>query len=313
VRRAVAAAAIASAAAIAGCGGSGAAPSPPADAELFVRVTAEAPGGTVDFGRAFPLEVVRAWREPLEPIPWDERALDPLVVRLVESERSETASHVVETRRYAAYAFERGEVVVAAPEIVARPRGGGRERRAAGAELRLDVRGALPDPAAPGEVEPPGDLRSEPFPWLLAAAAAGGAAAAAALAAIALARRRRAGPGEAPAPRGTTPAERALARLDALRSRAPRSRDEEAAFHLEAAALLRDYLAETRPTRATALTREEIVGSRAIGRALPAERLALLDSCLGECDLAVFARESNGAERRAALLDRARAFVAGDE
>jgi hypothetical protein len=279
-----------------------------ADGEIAIRVTAGA--SEVDFGKAFPLEVVRTWEKPLVPDEWNDRALAPLAVRLVEATRSEAGNRVVETRRYAAYAFARGEALVPAPTFVARPPGGGRERTARGEPVRIAVRPSILDAGAPGPPELPGDLLEEPFPWLLTGASLAAVAALAAFLFLAARGRRRASaPVATQATRGVSPRDRALARLARLRELDPRTHEEERAHHLEAAALLRDFVADEHGIDAPAMTREEVSASPQLAAALGPLRRARLAACLAACDLVVFAHhEPLDAERRA-LLDATAALL----
>jgi len=274
-------------------GGGGNAP----QGEVAVRVTAGATA--IDFGKAFPLEVVRAWDARLVVDEWDDRALAPLVVRLESATRRDDGRRVVETRRYAAYAFERGEVTVPAPSVTARPPGGGRERTATGEALRLEVRSSL-GAEEPGAIEPPTtELMEEPRRWVLPVAVA---AAIAAAVAVAWARRRRPVAAVEVAPRGASPRERAMARIAALRARVPRTRDDVREWHVEAAAVVRDYLAAEHGIAAPALTTVELA------RAHVDDDLVRV---VAECELAVYARhEPTDGERRELLAGAERGITA---
>ncbi|MHC4732804.1 MAG: hypothetical protein ACYS6Z_19730 [Planctomycetota bacterium] len=69
-------------------------------------ITAGAP--EVELGKAFPLTVVRTWSRGQVPAAWNDEALAPLEVRLVETSRREDERRVEETRRYQGYAFSLG-------------------------------------------------------------------------------------------------------------------------------------------------------------------------------------------------------------
>jgi hypothetical protein len=99
-----------------------------AEEDLALRISIDR--DEVDLGRAFPLTVTLVWNKSLEPEPWEEHRLAPLVVRLEETTRRENATHFEETRRYRAYAFELESVAGAAHGRVERPRRG--RRRHAG-------------------------------------------------------------------------------------------------------------------------------------------------------------------------------------
>ena len=282
--------------ALASCGGDPPLPGP----DLSIRVVA--PAAEVEFGRAFPLEVVRTWPRDLDPGPWSDAALAPLVVRAEETEMRDDGRRIVETRRFEARAFSLDAVRVPPPRFEANPRDGGAPRAAAGAPLVIRVRPSV-DRASPGAPELPGDLRSGRGPgaaWIAAFAIAAAAAAALLLRAA----RRPAVPAPAPAappaPAGT-PTERALARLDALRARAVDDPAGARAFHEEAAAALREWTEEVRGVATRCRTTEEIAADAAAPRAL--------GEVLGQCDLAKFAGAAPGAAARTSLLDDAVSLV----
>jgi hypothetical protein len=241
-----------------------------------LTITAAAP--EVELGKAFPLTVVRTWSKGHTPAPWDDAALAPLEVRLLETSRREDGRRVEETRRYRGYAFSLTDV------------------RLPGLELR--VKRAL-DPKSPGPAELPGEPLPEPtsrWPlWAVGAALLG--------AFVLLLRRRRAPPtlaAPAPAPEPPPPGPHVLAleRIDRLRGQEPHGRDEISAFYIEASGLLRDYVGERFNVRADVMTTEELIEIQAsLARVLP------------DCDLVKFARHEPTASERERLLDRAEAFV----
>ena len=280
--------------------------------ELLLRVSTSA--AAVDFGKDFPLTVQRVWAKELQAAEWNDRALDPLVVRLLETDRRDDGRHVEETRRYLAYAFTPETVTLPRIEFAADPRDGGPARKTSSEPLELLVRPAL-GPGEPGPPELPGDLLAEPFPWWRAAA--GIAVAFAAAATLVLRSRRRArrasvadstvGALDAPPP--PTAQERALDRLRRLRDRQPQSASAIETDSIETAALLRDYTGEIAGVHAEEMTTEELTSSRDVERVLASQHRDLLRDLLGRCDLVKFARAVPGAAQRERLLDDAARFV----
>lgn len=255
---------------VAGCDGD----APIAD----VPLTIEAGAQEVELGRAFPLTVVRTWSRAQAPAAWNDEALAPLEVRLLEVARREDDRRVEETRRYLGYAFTLTDVSLP------------------GLELR--VRRSL-DPEAPGPAELPGEPLPEPsFPWSWAVV---GVALLAAF--VLLLRRRRApaataAPAPAPVPPPPGPHVRALKRLARLRARHPQGRDETQAYYIEASGLVRDYVAERFALPADVMTTEQLVAHQA-----PLSRV------LAPCDLVKFARHAPTATEREQLLDAAESYV----
>jgi hypothetical protein len=243
-----------------------------------LRITAGAP--EVELGKAFPLTVVRTWHKGDAPAAWDDAALAPLEVRLLETSRREDDRRVEETRRYLGYAFSLADVSLP------------------GLELR--VRRAL-DPEAPGPAELPGDLLPEPSPWRAWAAVGAILLALFALFMWMSSRRRRsaaAAPAPAVGPPAPGPHVRALERLARLRGRQPQGREEISAFYVEASQVVRDYVGERFAVHATVMTTEELVGvSAPLTRVLP------------PCDLVKFARHVATASERERLLDAAETYV----
>jgi hypothetical protein len=280
---------------------------PISDHDVELRVVTEA--REVELGRAFPVTVVRAWRRELEPDAWEDDALAPLDLRLLETTRREDDTHVEETRRYDAYAFELGEAVVPAPSFEARPRGGGAPVVARGRRIDLLVRGAL-DPDDRGEAELPGGLLSERFPWLPVSAAA---VAVVVLATLLVVRRRRTGapvdaPSEDPPPgpqsEGPTLLERSLERLARLRARAPGSPDDILDWFVEGASLLREHVGESFAVRVVDRTSEELVADLADRPGASALR-----SLLRVCDTVKFARVRPDDDGRDRWLEQAEACL----
>ena len=251
-----------------------------ADETPIPDVPLEISAGTaeVELGKAFPLTVVRTWRRGRTPAAWDDEALAPLAVRLLETTHRENDRRVEETRRYRGYAFSLTDV------------------RVPGLELR--VKRAL-DPATPGPAELPGEPLPEPssrWSWAVVGAAL--------LAAFVLLLRRRrpppavAAPAPASAPPPPGPHVRALERLARLRRQQPQGREEISAYYVEASGLVRDYVAERFDVPADVMTTEQLIELQApLARVLP------------DCDLVKFARHAPDPSERERLLDAAESYV----
>jgi hypothetical protein len=273
--------------------------------DLLLRVETDV--ADVQLGQAFPLTVVRVWSKDLEPQEWSDEALAPLVVRLEGATRREDDERFEETRRYRGYAFALGEISVPAPSFAAHPRGGGAERVATAEPLQLGVRGAL-DPEAPGPPELPGGPLSERFPWIPWSAALVLALAAAAVGLRTSRRRPTAVPSLPPPPRDNSH-ERALQRLRTLGGQRPERPDDIRAFHVEAAAVVRDYLEERFALGARELTSEEFVVASRVIDVLGAEHRGLVVQVFAQCDLVKFARHAPRAPDRERLLEAATRLV----
>jgi hypothetical protein len=251
---------------LAGCGG---APIPETD--LFLSIEPHAL--EVAPGEPFPLTVTRVWRNDLEPDAWNDRALAPLALRLVEAVRRDDGTRTEETRRYMAHAFSLRDVVVPPVKLTAK------ERKVTATGFRIRVRPAL-DPEDPGPPELPGEPPpSRGWMWwgfgaLLALAAL-----------VALRRKPRTAP--PPPPPEPPPPPRALP-LDRLKG----------ASVEEAAEIVREHAAEARGVRALEMTTEEIVA-----------RLPALAAVLPMADLAKFAARPPTAAERDAVLAAAEAFL----
>jgi hypothetical protein len=267
----------------------------------------------VEFGKGFPVTVVRSWSRDLVPEEWPEDALAPLVAQLVETKRNERDGRVEETRRYRCYAFSVGDVTVPAPVFRATHRGDDTPRAAFGESFSLRVRMAL-DPDAPGPVELPCDLMGEPeppaggIPWW----ASGIVLAAALVLLISVLRRAIRKPEPVPAvapPPPDPPDVRALARLHRLRERSPHGREEVDSFHVEAAALMRDYVWKRFSARVTARTTQELLAATWATRTLGAEPRKRLSEYFTQCDHVKFGRYSPGPKARDRLLDTGEEFL----
>jgi hypothetical protein len=290
--------AVLAALAAAGCGDR--TPLPERDLALTIGAADE-----VDFGRAFPLTIEREWGVDLTPEPWRDEALAPLRIVPLSTEQQSDGRHVLETRRVRAYSFVAGRVALAAVPFHATDRGGS-TRSVASAPLAIDVRPTLADPTSPPEL--PDELLLPPSRFNTAWWAGGVAfVLVALLAAWIVARRRRRAATPAAAAAGSSapaPRERALARLARLRASDPRDEPALEAFHVEAAALLKEYVAEGFALPVLQRTTEEIAARPDDG--FEAAALARL---LARCDRVKFARAASDAANRADWLDDALRFV----
>jgi hypothetical protein len=282
---------------LAGCGADDAIP----DTDLALRVETET--AKVEFGRAFPLEVVRVWRDDHVPAAWRDEWLDPLRLELVETERREDGGRIMETRRYRARAFETGTVEIPALAFRAKPKWGGPEVETASEPFSVAVTSSLPE----GEPGPP-EWPESPFgggpPWYAWLA---GAALAVGLGLLVLRRRRPDAeePAAAAAPPEPTAAQRALRRLAALESELSGAERDPTAFYVALAGVVRDYLGERLRIPADVMTTPECVraaGNGAAGR-------PRLGRVLDAADLVKFARHRPDADEPRRLLGEAGDFV----
>lgn len=284
---------------------------PIAEHDLHVEVAVPADG--VDFGRAFSLAVTRIWRRDLVPEAFDDRALSPLVVRLLETRRRDDGRRFEETRRYEARAFERRDVRLA-PVLRARPGGVGAEVSATAAAVTISVRPSL-DPMKPGPVElpcsplvPPLTFWQRRGPLVL-----GGLAAAIAASVFALrrSRSRRAPPPATPV--SVAPAEPpALGRLRAL-GNAPPPDDAGLvqAFYIALSDIVREHVRDRTAIAALERTTEELLATEALASSLGPAPRDLLRGILGRCDLVKFSGALPAAAARSGILEDALRFVAG--
>lgn len=137
-----------------------------------LRLTLVGPSEPVTTGKAFPLTVVQVWSKALpvgEMLPLEGRVFAPLVARLEESERRESATHVEVTGHYRAYALTRTDVTV--PPVTWEVSSGPElDLKSTTPPLRVRVRPEL-DAAQPGEPEIPDELLAEAenrLPWAVA-------------------------------------------------------------------------------------------------------------------------------------------------
>ena len=290
---------------LAGCDGG------PPIPETDLRLTVVSGAEPVAPGQGFPLTVVRVWDKTLLPSEWSDAVLSPLVLRLVDATRREDGARVEETRRYRAYAFGLGDVLVPAPTFVARPRAGGLEQRVAADGLRIRVRPAV-DPEAPGTPEIPDDLLEERArwgPWAL-----GGAALTALVLAAILVRRRRRAPPSVPSvpvagPPPETPDAAALRALAGLRTDATDAPDGLRATFSAASDVVRTYVGLRFGVRAMERTSEELLRETPAGGASGASVREGLRGVLAPCDAVKFANVLPSLEARAHLFAAAEGFV----
>lgn len=282
-----------------GCGGTSIA----SDADPSISVVAPP---EVEFGKAFPLTIVRTWPIGRSPNAFDDRALAPLATRLESSSVRDADARIEETRRYLCYAFSFDAVLVPSLRMDVASETSSRNGKSARSEpLRLRVKAAL-DPKAPGAPEGPGAPPGLPplwLPWLAVALAL------VALALLERARRRRAArqtpipsaPPTATGP-GPGPAVAALADLARLRQR----RDDDRADIVEAGDVVRAYAAERFTVPALKMTSRELIA--AISPAA-AHAGSSLSGVLRTGDLVKFAEHAPTTEDRDGVLDAAEAFV----
>lgn len=286
---------------LAACGASPAIPA--RDLSLVVRTDAEA----VELGRAFPLRVVRIWHRSLEPEPWDDALLAPLDLVPESVERTEDAERVMETRRFRAYAFTRGDVVVRAPAFRARAADGGDVRIARADTLRLRVQPLL-DPQAPGDPELPGAPVPERVAWLPLWLALG---AVLLLGVASFVRARRVEPVETRAAPAPGPGDGTWARAALAALRADAADDPEAIRRTvrRLAELVRRVLAVRHGVRTRERTTPEILAALRSGSDVPPGVEDAVAAVLPAADLVKFAGYVPPASERDALLDAAQRVV----
>jgi hypothetical protein len=287
--------------ALAGCDGAAAIdPRVPA-----IRVAVSA--GEVEAGVAFPLTIVRRWRVDQEPDAWDDAALPSLLLRPRGSERRDDGARVEESLRFDAYAFDAGDLTLPGVEFVVRGDDG--VRNVASPPFALRVRPVL-DPDDTSAPELPGDLLAASPPWPLF-----GAGATVFVVALALVRRRRrvvvvVAPSEPVVDDGPSPAERARARLSALRGLSPSDRAADQAFHAELVGCVRDCLLQRWSLGAPEWSNEELVADVSVAQSLGVDGLARLRTFVAGVDRVRFGGQRSDAARRGGLLDVAESLVA---
>ena len=140
-------------------------------AEVDLLVAVDVGASEVRTGEGFPLTVTRIWRKDIEPSPWDDGMLSPLVVRPLEVTTREDRLRVEETRTFRAYAFSLESLVVPPVLLVGRSIGGSGRVLARSESVALTVHASLPA-GAPGDPELPTVPEAPRSPWLIRAAAA---------------------------------------------------------------------------------------------------------------------------------------------
>ncbi len=266
------------------------------------------PSAEIRFGASFELRALRSWPAGQSAIAWDDAALQPLQLRLLDVQQTERNGTVTETRRFAAYAFTREALRLLAPAFTVRDPASGAERQVRGAALELRI---LPALAADAALEPElfGDVAELPRPWWHWPAAVFAAALATWLGVRLVRRWRRqtkVALARPPAATEPGPATKALARLAALRSREPRTTEATQEFYVEASALVREYIEARFALRAPEMTTEEFLANAAQLQQLHRELLA---GFLSRCDLVKFARFVPDRSERERLLQAAASFV----
>ncbi len=255
-----------------------------------VRIQVEAETRRVHPGEGFRLDVVRTWKRELDPSPWDDGMLSPLVVREESVERRDDGRRIQERRRFRAYVFSLKDARVPAVPFAARPADGGELRIAASRPLRLRVEPEL-DPKAPGMPELPGALPGARGPWGPLLVGLGLLLAVGAFVAV---RRRSLEPPSTPPEPHVAPevrAHQALARIREQEGSDPVADIE------TIARIVRDFAGARFGVDAEALTSEEL------------ERLAGAGSVLLPADRVKFGAHRPDAAERAALLDEAEGYV----
>ena len=271
--------------------------------DFMIRLTTPSP--EITFGQPFSLTVLRTWPRDLVPATWDDSLLAPLTVELEATSRRETAACVEETRRFRAHAFVRTGLTLGPLTFRALPEDGGAPLTARSAPLELSIRSSLPA-GLPCPPELPAGPLTEPaalWPWLAALATA--------TLALFFVRFHRPRPVDPTLP-GPPPAAahgEALAHIARLRARMPTTPAECEAFLVEAAAILRNYVAERFTLPAHARTTPELV--RLLSSIPVCQEAAKhgLEYLLTTCDRVKFARAPLGCGEVAGLLDAAQVFV----
>lgn len=275
------------------------------DVDLELRITG--PAEPVGFGEAFELRVDRIWRTGLQPEPWDDAVLAPLVVTTDRIEVHEDGTRHLEIRWLRAHAFGMPEVALAGLQIEATRTADGSSERAVAPDLRIRVRSGLDGHGEAFELPEP--LRAEPtgtaFCWIAGAALVGLAG----IAAWVQRRRQRradATPAADVAAPPTEPASPCAATL-ALDALGGIDLADPVAAHLLIDGVVRDYLESRFAWPARHRTTSEVLTANAVLDRAAADALT---ATLDRCDLVKFAAHSpdRGATER--TVDHARTFVA---
>ena len=281
---------------LAACGGRGAIP------EVDLLVTVAVGRASVRTGEGFRITVTRVWRKDIEPSPWDDGVLSPLVVRAGEVTRREDRLRVEETRTFRGHAFTLQDVTIPPVLFVGRSIGGSGKLVTRSAAVPLTVMPVL-DPKAPGPPELPDAPQPRRPAWpmvLLASLLTLG------LAGVyvrrRLARRSPYAPRDEPES-GRSPEEHALSQLEALRAASPATDEERRTDLAAVAAVIRAYVAERFSIPTEVRTSEELVASASVARQ------DMLRGVLAPCDLVKFAAHMPSDAERAHGIEQAAAFV----
>ena len=284
----------------------------PANVEIRVRVAGRSDGDiapdeeiSVEFGRAFDVEVVSSRRSNLVATAWSPAELAPLELHpVVPSETIEDAGRITERHRYRAYLFQVGEVEVPSVVFRAKPADGGRAHVAFSDPVALIVRSSL---AADDDGRP--ELDGEPTPLSRAAwswsrlwpvvvgclvVVVGG------FIAWSLLLRRR-GPDDC-----VDALTRAKTRLAALPN--PTEVDADP-WYVAVSDIVRDYVAERFGIRAPEMTTEEFLGHARTSTAITPRHRDLLADFLARCDRVKFADHRPAESEFDEVLAATRMFV----
>ena len=273
-----------------GCGGE--APMP--DGDLLVRVAASKT--TVHPGEGVELTVTRVWLRSHEPSPWDDAALEPLILRDEQVRRREDDRRIEETRTYRAYVMRRADVQVPEVLFASRPREGDGLSIARSTPLAFTVVPQVDD-ENPGRPELPGSPPAGPTAVWIWAALLGLLM----LGFEVVAGRHRWARKRAFAARYRAPREA----IEAIRARESTSPEDCARDLADAVDAVRDHVAFTTPVPARARTTEELTA------ALLGDAARAYADVAAPADQAKFAAAAITPTQLGAALDRALALVGG--
>jgi hypothetical protein len=278
--------------------------------ELAVEVQVPLP--VVEYGAPFPLQLERIHSKDIELSDLAQDALAPLVLKERRIEREENATHVRERVLYDAFCFELGPVLV--PPLTLRGlRAEGGELEAVSEALHLDVQSALGERTVQvaEALEPFDPPEARPFNWLwtLLLLPLG-------LGYLLLRRfvaaRRVAGA----APESETievpredPRVVVGRRIVELESYAVADREADRAFHIEAAAVVRDYAGAVLGIGSPEETSSEWLDDLAHAGILDAALQGRLRAMLRVCDYVKFANARSDDAGRAKTLETIRELL----
>lgn len=280
------------------------------DAERIALAVESADGEAateIPFGAPFVVRVERSWPAGSRPSAFDERALAPLVVAQLDSDRSERGGWVRETRRFRAQAFVRDEVTIGPLRMLVTPLAGGAPSEHVCEPVTRKVRSSLASDADLAAEQPMELLRPERGADWSPLAFATVALAAVGLLVRGLRSSRRA---RTAAPVFEAPAEPAHdargAALEAIASIGARSVDD-VEFAAALAKAMREWAARRSRMRASTSTTEELCA--ALAASVGPVATQQFNAALSPCDLVKFARMKLGSDGRARSLAAARACV----